>query len=91
MSEFDSSFDTLTGLYNRAAFDKAAKLIAERKAFSVIICIALRRFIKPTLSKIRLFNNILRIYPFGVKSGEAEWGCENRLNVGKFRVATLFK
>ncbi len=37
MSEFDSSFDTLTGLYNRAAFDKAAKQIVAPKAFSVII------------------------------------------------------
>ncbi|KUG04872.1 diguanylate cyclase/phosphodiesterase (ggdef & eal domains) with pas/pac sensor(s) [hydrocarbon metagenome] len=37
MSEFDSSFDTLTGLYNRAAFDKAAKQIVGPKAFSVII------------------------------------------------------
>lgn len=37
MSEFDSSFDTLTGLYNRAAFDKAAKQIVETKGFSVII------------------------------------------------------
>jgi diguanylate cyclase (GGDEF)-like protein len=37
MSEFDSSFDTLTGLYNRAAFDKAAKLIAGAKEFSLII------------------------------------------------------
>ena len=36
MSEFDSSFDTLTGLYNRAAFDKATKHLAESKAFSVI-------------------------------------------------------
>ncbi|MGI5892664.1 MAG: GGDEF domain-containing protein [Bacillota bacterium] len=41
MSEFDSSFDALTGLYNRAAFDKAIKQKAESKAkakaFSVII------------------------------------------------------
>jgi diguanylate cyclase (GGDEF)-like protein len=37
MSEFDSSFDTLTGLYNRAAFDKATKQIAGSKAFSIII------------------------------------------------------
>lgn len=37
ISEFDSSFDTLTGLYNRAAFDKATKQIAETKALSVII------------------------------------------------------
>lgn len=37
MSEFDSSFDALTGLYNRAAFDKAIKQKTEAKAFSVII------------------------------------------------------
>lgn len=37
MSEFDSSFDSLTGLYNRAAFDKATKQIPEAKGFSVII------------------------------------------------------
>jgi len=37
MSEFDSSFDSLTGLYNRAAFDKATKHISETKAFSIII------------------------------------------------------
>ncbi|HHY81275.1 MAG TPA: GGDEF domain-containing protein [Clostridiales bacterium] len=37
MSEFDSSFDTLTGLYNRAAFDKVIKQTAETKPFSVII------------------------------------------------------
>ena len=37
LSEFDSSFDTLTGLYNRAAFDKATKQIVEKKPFSVII------------------------------------------------------
>lgn len=37
LSEFDSSFDTLTGLYNRAAFDKAAKQMAGREAFSVIV------------------------------------------------------
>lgn len=39
MSEFDSSFDALTGLYNRAAFDKAIKQKAESRAnaFSVII------------------------------------------------------
>ncbi len=36
-SEFDSSFDTLTGLYNRAAFEKAAKQMTGRKAFSVIV------------------------------------------------------
>ncbi|WP_283606975.1 GGDEF domain-containing protein [Faecalispora anaeroviscerum] len=37
LSEFDSSFDTLTGLYNRAAFEKAAKQMTGRKAFSVIV------------------------------------------------------
>lgn len=37
LSEFDSSFDTLTGLYNRAAFEKAAKQMTDRKAFSVIV------------------------------------------------------
>lgn len=37
LSEFDSSFDTLTGLYNRAAFEKAAKQMTSRKAFSVIV------------------------------------------------------
>ncbi len=37
LSEFDSSFDTLTGLYNRAAFEKAAKQMAGREAFSVIV------------------------------------------------------
>lgn len=37
MSEFDSSFDTLTGLYNRAAFDKATEQIDDKRAFSVII------------------------------------------------------
>ena len=37
LSEFDSSFDTLTGLYNRAAFEKAAKQMTGRKAFSLIV------------------------------------------------------
>jgi len=37
MSEFDSSFDTLTGLYNRATFDKAIKEIVKPKGLSVII------------------------------------------------------
>lgn len=37
LSEFDSSFDTLTGLYNRAAFEKAAKQMTSRKAFSIIV------------------------------------------------------
>ena len=37
LSEFDSSFDTLTGLYNRAAFEAMAKQMTGRKAFSVIV------------------------------------------------------
>jgi diguanylate cyclase (GGDEF)-like protein len=37
MSEFDSSFDILTGLFNRAAFEKAIKQMTGAKAFSVII------------------------------------------------------
>lgn len=37
LSEFDSSFDTLTGLYNRAAFDKATKHLADTKGFSVVM------------------------------------------------------
>ncbi len=37
LAEFDSSFDTLTGLYNRAAFEKAAKLRTNSKGFSVIV------------------------------------------------------
>jgi len=37
MSEFDSSFDALTGFYSRAAFEKATKQIKETKAFSIII------------------------------------------------------
>jgi len=37
LSEFDNSFDTLTGLYNRASFEKAAKQIQDLKAFSVIV------------------------------------------------------
>lgn len=37
LSEFDSSFDPLTGLYNRSAFEKAAKQMTGRKAFSVIV------------------------------------------------------
>jgi diguanylate cyclase (GGDEF)-like protein len=37
MSEFDSNFDSLTGLYNRAVFDKTAKQMVRPKAFSVII------------------------------------------------------
>lgn len=37
LSEFDSSFDPLTGFYNRVAFEKAAKQMTARKAFSVIV------------------------------------------------------
>lgn len=37
LSEFDTSFDTLTGLYNRAAFDKAVTELMKPTAFSVII------------------------------------------------------
>jgi len=37
MSEFDSNFDTLTGLYNRAVFDKTAKQMVRPNGFSVII------------------------------------------------------
>lgn len=37
MSEFDSSFDTLTGLYNRAAFDKVAEQMTSHRGFSVIV------------------------------------------------------
>ena len=37
LSELDSSFDTLTGLYNRAAFEKSAKMMTSRKAFSIIV------------------------------------------------------
>lgn len=37
MSEFDSSFDTLTGLYNRATFDRAVQEIVKAKAVSVVI------------------------------------------------------
>ncbi len=37
LSEFDSSFDTLTGLYNRATFELAAQQISNRKAFSIIV------------------------------------------------------
>lgn len=36
LSEFDNSFDTLSGLYNRATFEKAVKQIKRQKAFSVI-------------------------------------------------------
>lgn len=37
LSEFDSSFDTLTGLYNRANFDRVSTQVAGLKPFSVII------------------------------------------------------
>lgn len=37
LSEFDSSFDTLTGFYNRAAFEKVAKEREGTKGFSLII------------------------------------------------------
>jgi|SRR5690554_1967370 len=37
ISEFDSSFDTLTGLYNRTAFDKKVKEISNPKDFFIII------------------------------------------------------
>jgi diguanylate cyclase (GGDEF)-like protein len=37
LSEFDTSFDTLTGLYNRSSFDKAVTELKKPRAFSVII------------------------------------------------------
>lgn len=37
MSEHDSSFDTLTSFYNRAAFDKAVKHMGGIKPFSIIV------------------------------------------------------
>lgn len=37
LSEFDSSFDALTGLYNRAAFEKMVRKEMTQKAFSVIV------------------------------------------------------
>lgn len=37
ISEFDSSFDTMTGLYNRAAFDKRVKEISNSLDFFIII------------------------------------------------------
>ncbi|MPM10585.1 hypothetical protein SDC9_56917 [bioreactor metagenome] len=37
LSEFDSSFDALTGLYNRAAFEKTARRKEYQKALSVIV------------------------------------------------------
>lgn len=36
LSEFDGSFDTLTGFYNRAAFEKASKYLTGRKNLFVI-------------------------------------------------------
>lgn len=36
LSEFDGSFDKLTMLFNRSAFEKALKQLSGRKAFSVI-------------------------------------------------------
>lgn len=37
LSEFDGSFDALTGLYNRAAYEKMAEQTGSRKAFSVVV------------------------------------------------------
>jgi len=37
MAEFDGSFDTLTGLHNRAAYEKMIKKLPGNKAFSVIV------------------------------------------------------
>lgn len=37
ISEFDSSFDILTGLYNRAAFEKAIKRLNPKSQISVIV------------------------------------------------------
>lgn len=37
LSEFDGSFDALTGLYNRAAYDRAIKKLKTRKVFSVVL------------------------------------------------------
>lgn len=37
MSEFDSSFDTLSGLYNRAALDRVTKGLTKAKNLTVII------------------------------------------------------
>lgn len=36
LSEFESSFDTLTGLYNRAAFEKAPKQLNLKKPFTIV-------------------------------------------------------
>lgn len=37
LTEFDGSFDTLTGLYNRATFIRASKQLTDKKAFSVVV------------------------------------------------------
>lgn len=37
LSDFDSSFDTLTNLYNRAAFEKTIKQMGKTNSFSLII------------------------------------------------------
>lgn len=37
MAEFDSSFDTLTGLYNRAVFKKTSERLAGLKPVSLIM------------------------------------------------------
>ena len=37
MSQFDNSFDILTGLYNRVAFENASKEIVRAKVFSIIV------------------------------------------------------
>ena len=37
MSEFDSSFDTLSGLYNRAALDRVIKGLTKSKTLSIIM------------------------------------------------------
>jgi len=37
LSDFDSSFDTVTKLYNRAAFEKEAKRLSGKEVFSIIV------------------------------------------------------
>jgi len=37
LSEFDGSFDTLTNLYNRAAFENAVKKLKGRKMFCIVV------------------------------------------------------
>lgn len=37
LSDFDSSFDTLTKLYNRAAFDKQSKQLNGKKSFYIVV------------------------------------------------------